>query len=229
MLATHLNTSTSVATTNKHWTNDDNQAFYENIPLDQFQKFAKTSGLHKHADLNILLPNILKANTILEVGAGYGRVIEYLLRFKSPQQIHAIEKSGRLHKQLCARYPHLKNIQHDDILTFKTERRYDLILLLWSSLYEFSQAEQFQLLSILKNLLRDTHSKIVIDVPYSTSVSCNATVWGDHFVYINAPFGLIRGYAQKNKEFNRNAKKIIHPVATDCTGLKAEKKEAFTC
>jgi SAM-dependent methyltransferase len=146
------------------WNNADNNAFYEALKAEGLQKFAEKGGLTSCCDLQVLTPYWSKAHSILEVGAGYGRVIDYLLQHQFAGAITAVERCNNLFQYLKTRFQKFKNLSliQADICDFNTTNRFDLILLLWSAVAEFFPQEQLSLIVKLTKLLQK-NGKLVID------------------------------------------------------------------
>jgi len=62
------------------WTNCDNHDFYKTIGPDNLYNFSQKAGLTAGCDIDVSKDYWCNAKTVLEVGAGYGRVIDTLLR-----------------------------------------------------------------------------------------------------------------------------------------------------
>lgn len=60
------------------WDNQDNVDFYQNIPINKLAEISEVCGLDSCCDVKAILPYLLEESSILEIGSGYGRVINYL-------------------------------------------------------------------------------------------------------------------------------------------------------
>jgi len=140
------------------WKNDDNAQYYENLPNGTLQNFAKLGGLDTYCDLELIRPHIMQANSILEVAAGYGRVLDGLIQMGYQNKIVAIERCEKFYpllKKYSEKNPAITTV-HSDIRTFNPNEKFDLILWLWSGMCDFTREEQS---SILKNLALQLHPK----------------------------------------------------------------------
>ncbi len=145
------------------WANADNNVFYEHVKASGLAELAKKAGLESCCDLQILLPLINNATSILEVGAGYGRVIEFLLANNYRGEITAIERSASLYEHLKSHYKSNAALLNIDIFqSNKIPARFDLILSMWLGIADFCRDEQPKIISILKKLLAPG-GKLVID------------------------------------------------------------------
>lgn len=106
---------------------------------------------------------------ILDVGCGTGRVLLHLAQ--ENYRVHGVDNDkamlARLETKLKA-YPHLKEYAtytESDILTFKPDEHYALVLLTYNALMHFhEQAAQIALLKHLRGLIADD-GLLVIDLP----------------------------------------------------------------
>ncbi len=138
------------------WSNKDNNAFYEAVKADGLKELARKAGLVSGCDMKVLTPYWTKAESILEVGAGYGRVIDYLLEHQFKGTITAVERCNTLFDHLETQFGEHKNVHlvHQDILELDIDNigSFDLVLMLWSGLADFLPKEQrlvFKKLGIL--------------------------------------------------------------------------------
>jgi len=146
------------------WGNTDNTAFYEAISVDTLQQFAEKAGLSTGCDLDLLKPYWSKAQSILEVGAGYGRVIDYLMKHHFTGQITAIERCNVFFNHLQKQFFEYPNVElvHGDIMQVDLPQKFDLILVLWSGIADFSHQEQSAFVLKLANFLK-TGGDFIID------------------------------------------------------------------
>lgn len=147
------------------WSNDDNDMFYDKISKATLMKFLERSGLEKNADLQLIKEYIFSASSILEVGAGYGRVIEYLICNGFSGDIVAIEKCKKFYGILCDKFSSQAKIINVNLLDLKMEKKFDLILWLWFGILDFTESEQFIALKKLLQLLSPA-GHIIIDTIY---------------------------------------------------------------
>jgi SAM-dependent methyltransferase len=146
----------------KTWNNFDNRLYYEDVSFEKQYGFSKIGGLDVHSDLEILTPHIEKSHSILEVGACYGRVLEFLIKNNYHGKITAIERSKKFFKLLTDNYRTDATLVNSDIKHFITKERYDLILWVWCGISDFSPKEQPKIIKILFELL-NKNGLLVID------------------------------------------------------------------
>jgi SAM-dependent methyltransferase len=192
------------------WQNQDNADFYSQIPLSILQDYAKLAGLDHHDDLQLILPQLLRAQRILEVGAGFGRVIHYL-RTHSPQaEIFAVERNKRFITLLQQQYEHDIHLIHSDILQmeFTLDVQVELILWLWGGLAEFAQAEQLTILKKLRAYLAEKGMMIIDTMPVNLKpINATAGSRPQHLVF-KADFGELHGYMPTHTEIEAYAEAL---------------------
>jgi phospholipid N-methyltransferase len=207
------------------WSNADNSMFYENISLEAQKNFAVLAGLNDHADLREIHDLIEPANSILEVGACYGRVLEYLQQFKSLHDVEVIERSSKFHQYLLTQYENAL-IHHSGVLQFNTDKKFDLILWLWSGITDFAPYEQQAIIEKFYNLLSENGKLVVETCPHSHKVP-SQLLFHNNFYYIEREQCSLFGYIptpEKFAEYNRlvSKKSIAHKQYKTATGLKRE-------
>jgi len=102
--------------------NNDNYRFYNKFSIEEFVKFSELAGLNTFTDLDLIRSKIeiFNYDSILEVGAGSGRVIQYLLENNYKGKIIAIERNPVL-------YANLENKYGNAITLYKTIVRYKIV------------------------------------------------------------------------------------------------------
>ncbi len=61
------------------WGNDDNIPVHEDIDGAFLRGRLKTVGLNSNCDLDLIKDLIVTSERVLEIGCGFGRVIDYLI------------------------------------------------------------------------------------------------------------------------------------------------------
>ena len=120
------------------WSNEDNQEFYNQMPIEKFKYYAVSGGVETGEDVRQIKTLVQQAKTILEIGCGYGRILVHNFTGK----INAIERNDFYYEYCSKKYSNDKiEIFHDNIMTWKFGQMYDLILWMWSSIAEFFKEE----------------------------------------------------------------------------------------
>ncbi len=149
--------------------NDKNIDFYRKINIDKFKEIARLIGLDTKVDIDLIYPYIQSSKTLVELGAGYGRVIGALSEKKFEGQIIAFERSPELMGYLKTQF---KDKSFDQKLTlvesdfkhFSLPSKADAVLWLWSGFLELSESEQAASVKhIAENLT--PNGVLVIEIP----------------------------------------------------------------
>src|SRR5579871_1636617 len=83
-----------------NWRNEDLIDFYEKIPLNIFRDFAIAGGFEEGCDVDLVYPYIADVGSVLDLGAGYGRVTKRLIKNGYQGEINIVERSNELCKYL---------------------------------------------------------------------------------------------------------------------------------
>jgi SAM-dependent methyltransferase len=144
------------------WNNNDNDHFYNDAFIENRSYLINRSGLQANQDLLAIKNRLMSSASILEIGAGYGRVIDFLIQDHYSGHIAAIEKSDHLYELLLKKFSHHAHLYHGDIREIIIHEKFNLILWLWCGIADFNSEEQRQILSKLKSLLTQSGA-IIID------------------------------------------------------------------
>lgn len=149
------------------WSNYENNAFYQEIKPEGLQKLAMKAGLLTGCDIKLLKPYWQQAEKILDVGSGFGRVVDALLACQFNGEITAIERNELLYQHIKKQHQNKVKLFNKDIheLHYITEQ-FDVIFFLWSALADFSPDEQPVILSELAKLLTQGGKLIVDTIPH---------------------------------------------------------------
>lgn len=205
----------------KNFTNQENNGFYSVMPIQDFVGFSKTCGLTQCCDVNAILPLITDADSILEVGGGYGRVLDFLMDNTHKPKLFAIEKNEKLYRQLATKFAKRATVIHGDILTDSLDERFDVVLILWSSISEFSFVEQAALIAKASQLLR-SNGKLFFDVSLMPKHTHKIT---GNSQTIETPYGTLHGYFPSTEDVQSYAREanfvdVDHFVFDSDVGLK---------
>lgn len=196
---------------NSDWSNEDNSAFYEHH-CTTLEEWAKQGGLATWPDLLTITDYIKPANTILEVGAGYGRVLDYLMMHYPKKELSALERSQHFSHQLEKKYGKNVTLYPTDVKMFYAEKRYDLILWLWSGLTDFAQFEQAAVLNHLARFL-DPNGRLIVETFPHDEVPANGSINQPQTYQLTADSMQLHGYIPSPVEMEEYA---------DVVGLKIE-------
>ena len=142
---------------------NNNKSFYDLSPHNFITSVAEYTGLNSCCDIEIIIKHIEFSHkkTIIDMGAGEGRVIEYLLD-KFPGKIFGIEHSKTKYRFLKKKFQDLGSVEliNDDICNLKG--KFDYGIFSWSVFIEFTKQEQRKLIA---QLAENINEKFFIDVP----------------------------------------------------------------
>ncbi|MCS6824775.1 MAG: methyltransferase domain-containing protein [Cytophagaceae bacterium] len=146
--------------------NDRNIKFYENIPIDQLKILSLKGGFSSYIDLETISTYIQPQHTVLEIGAAYGRCLDYFIHHQHKGKIFALEKSYPFIEFLKKQYVHHTNIEviHADILQSPLPVGIDTALWMWSGIVDFSKEEQMMACKRISQVL-NYGGQLFIDIP----------------------------------------------------------------
>lgn len=190
----------------KNWSNENNRPYYDDeYTVEALKTYATRGGLDTYQDLKLVFPYILKASSILEIGAGYGRVIDYLLNLKFKKQLYAIERSPTFCKLLRKKYArNTINIIEDNIQTTSSLKPVDIVLWMWSGISDFSQQEQLLVIKKISTLI-NPQGHLIIETFHHTTKPINAIVSTNQSYVIPSGKRIVYGYIPSPQEIEKYA------------------------
>lgn len=202
--------------------NASNHLFYNNLGIDPFKLLAQVGGFSTYADLELAYPFIQNAKSILELGAGYGRCIEFFVQKKFDGKIIAVEQSTFLIEYLRDRFPNAMILQ-EDINTLKLTQKVDAALWMWSGFIDFSREEQKNSIKLVSSHLSDK-GVLVIDLPrlgYQTIAQHKDS----QHLHFESPFGNLDCYLPTLEDIESYAEESLFRTVTPKDYLTATGKE----
>ncbi len=208
--------------------NDSNKQFYNTVPLDVFQSLTQQGGFDECIDLELIEKDIPTSASIIEVGAGYGRCVDFLLNRKQEAKILAVEQSPQLSKVLEDKYKNQPSVQviNDDIKTVVIPDKADVVLWLFSGLLDFSKEEQPVVLKRLRSFLKND-GKLFIDIPQLAALTI-AKYTSAQDIFMETPYGNISTFLPSVKEMEAYALQAgFSKVAVTDYHTSTEKKRSI--
>lgn len=194
--------------TDTRWSNRENAYCYEIASVETYQEFAEKGGLSSYSDLSQVDHYILQATSILEIGACYGRVIDYLFQSRFVGKITAIERSKQFFHFLQSKYSSLPiRLIHADAATFQWDQSFDLILWMWSGISDFTPQEQLHVLGHLFSCLLPG-GFLILDTFSPTDQPLNAETSQDRSYTIRIKDRLLYGYIPSIEEMKQYAEML---------------------
>lgn len=174
--------------------NQSNKVFYHKVPLEVFQALTKDGGFDRCLDLELIKEQVFPTATVLEVGAGYGRCIDFLLAHAHQGVIHAVEQSTSLVEVLKEKYAAQGQVKihATDIQALALPEKVDVVFWLFSGMLDFSKEEQPQLLKLLRVFLKDK-GMLFLDIPQLAELTI-AKYTGSQDIVMETPYGNIVTY-----------------------------------
>ena len=211
-----------------NWTNDDLQGYYDGGlgAITELNSFAEIAGLNNGCDINLISTHLQKAHSILEIGAGYGRAIKNILNKDFKGTVTAIERSQTMSNYLKENFKDKIEIIHRDIQNYQFNKKFDIVLLLWSHIAEYPQKQQADILKISASLLNEK-GVVIVDNGVPVENAENDLIKTPEFYHlhgqsymINSDYGMLCGYVPSPNE--------MHAYAKEAGFFKIEQKYYLT-
>ena len=167
--------------------NNKNIDFYNNIGVDPFKIMAEIGGFDSFVDLELAYEYIKNTKSVVELGAGYGRCIDFLIKKKYKGKIYAVEYSHILALHLNDNYTQHATILQQDIKKLKLPSQVDIALWMWSGFIDFTEIEQQNCIEIIYSQLNEG-GKIIMDLP-RFGVQTFAQHTDKQHIHFESPYG----------------------------------------
>lgn len=183
--------------------NDRNIDFYNNIGVDNFKSMAEQGGFKDYVDLQLVYPYIKDCKSLVELGAGYGRCLQFLISKNFTGKLIGVEYSPVLYQYLIKHFTGTATILQKDIKSLQLDPKVEAALWMWSGFIDFTKAEQQQTISLMFNNLT-SGGRLVLDVP-----RCGIQTIADHidsqYIHFETEYGTLDCYIPNNEDVNRYA------------------------
>lgn len=204
-------------------TNNNNLRFYRNIDLNYFKMLAENGGFNLFTDLDLIYPYIENSESVLELGAGYGRCLEFLLQKKYQGKIFAVEQSPKLVRHLNYVYSNKVDIIHADIKSMVLPQKVDIALWMWSGMSDFSREEQQLCLRRIYDYL-NPGGKVVIDIP-KLGIKTFGIHQDDQNLVVVTPYGKMKCYIPNREDLESICQTTGYKILEDINYKTAKDKE----
>lgn len=201
----------------------NNNEFYEKIGEQRLAEIANLAGLDNCCDVKLIQSHLKPEHAILEIGAGYGRVLNYLLS-QGYHNLSAIELSKNFCQLLRKRFADKITLFEHDLLSeeLPTEKKFDVVLWMWLGISDILKKNQLTVFNKIYTLLKPQGTLIIdnlaasIQLHPSYKLSKKSCVSIDHHDYFLNYDGVdYQGYLVSEEEifhysknFNLSYKRI---------------------
>ena len=184
---------------------DLNLDFYEKISPEKFHYFSEVIGMNVGNDIEIVFPIIKEAQHIIELGSGYGRVIEHLLKKGFQGKITAVERSNAYCKLLSDTFRDTISISQQDIKHLQFDFKVDAILWMWSGITELNPTEAQKAVKKCYDTLKP-NGILFVEAPYHT-LHYVGQLGEQKIVKVETEFGTLKAYMTDENEVQEFAEK----------------------
>lgn len=161
------------------WVDETCDEFYANIAkTEDLQFYAQMAGLDDGCDVKLISGYLINTKNLLDIGSGFGRVIDFVLDCGYTGKIISIELIDEYCKLLKRKFGDQIFLINENIIKFETNEKFDTILWLWDGLTAFSKDMQDMLIKKLINILAekgylifDTIDQYKNKIPFRSYVS----------------------------------------------------------
>ncbi|MCS6969234.1 MAG: class I SAM-dependent methyltransferase [Cytophagales bacterium] len=202
--------------------NDANIDFYRRIGADKLRQIAALQGLESAPEIPLLMPYLENSSLVVEIGAGYGRIVKALRDNGYQGKIIAQERCPELSQVLRESCQDKAEIFEADIKRELYPRKPDVFLWMWSGILEFTPQEQQEVLIQLYKHLQP-NGILVVEIP--REIRYVGKPVDERKIVVEADWGRLEAYLPSEEElidYARKAgfahKETIHYQTT--TGLK---------
>ncbi len=179
--------------------NDSNIEFYTRLDLEKFKGFAEMLGLDTGVDIDRLYPYIAQADTVVELGSGYGRALGFILNKGFKGRLIAVERIAVTAAFLAETFKGSVEVLQQDIKNLKLDTHdVDAILWLWSGILELSVEEQLESVRNCSRYLRPG-GRLIIEAPYQKLHKVGQMSENKH-IYLKTEWGTLHAYLTDMQE-----------------------------
>ncbi|MDO8953528.1 MAG: class I SAM-dependent methyltransferase [Gammaproteobacteria bacterium] len=181
------------------WGNNDNASYFEKVPYMVLSQYTVKGGIDKGCDIDLVFPYIKNTSSLIEAGAGYGRVVKSLLDRGYKGKIYAVERSQNLCKQISNDFKESAEVICDDIQNYVPLEKVDAVLFMWSSISEFPKSQHLKLLSHMISWLK-LNGILIIETISHLLIPQNADCSSKQFYSVETEYGKVNGYLPSSDE-----------------------------
>lgn len=185
--------------------NDGNIDFYARIDIEKFKDFARQTGFDQGVDIQLIYPHIRQAAVLVELGAGYGRAVSFILQKGYEGRLIVVDRIEQLIALLDRQFGERVEVVRQDLKKLDLPVKADAILWLWSGLLEHSQDEQAAAIARLAQNLSEA-GVLIIESPYK-AVRIVGTHADSHIIRLHTEWGDLEAYLPDEEEVRQYAQR----------------------
>lgn len=190
------------------WNNEDNASYYEKVPIEEFRQYAIQGGFEKGCDINLIYAVIQNTQSLLEVGAGYGRVFNCLLERGYQGDLIAIERSENFCNYLRETFEDKVKVIQADAEKMELNFKVDVVLWMWSNISEWPKGEQFNILSRLVSLCKKPAGFFIMETIDPSVKPNNVSIYQENTYMAQTDYGRVYGYNPTPDEIKAYAQRL---------------------
>ncbi len=167
--------------------------FYRNIEIEKFKELAGVTGFDTGIDIDQIYPQIKDAKAIAELGVGYGRAVQQLLKRGYEGKIYGVERVKSLLDRMEKEYEN-ENVfmLHQDIEELDLPEKVDAVLWLWSGVLEQNLEQQRDSICKIRKYLK-TGGKVFIEAPQDKIKFVGIKI-NKHYIRVEMEWGTLDTY-----------------------------------
>lgn len=184
--------------------NELNVNFYKNIGVERLKALAREGGFDTWKDLKVIHDYFKDASSILELGAAYGRCLDYFLEIGFKGKIICVEEVDAFYNYLKEHYHEHITLLKQDIKDLHMNEKVDTAIWMWSGIIDFSREEQKHCVKSIAQYIND-NGYLIIDIP-----RIGFKTFGQHRddqnLYVETPYGNLWCYIPSLIDIDEYAK-----------------------
>jgi SAM-dependent methyltransferase len=184
-------------------------------------KLSDMGGFSSYADMELIASYIPTEASVLELGAGYGRCLDYFVQKGHKGKLTGVEYALPLVEYLKEKFEDKAEILNADIKKLQVSSNYDVVLWMWSGIIDFSKEEQLDSCKRIYTILNEG-GRFFIDIP-RMGIQTIANHLDSQNLVLTTDYGVIHAFIPndmdmeniKNKAGFSKMVKIDYATATD--------------
>lgn len=209
-----LNTSTELKSTQKNsleWKNQDNDEFYGDIGAEGLIKLSHKAGLFTGCDVKKFAQFWQYKHSVLDIGSGFGRVINALIDNGFKGRITGVERNHQLFNYTSDVYKDTSTVTllNQDAYTYigdNFDKKFGAIFMLWSGLEDYNPKEQHLIIKRFSQVLEEDGCIFIDTMPMGVQPLDSERLTERAFLFRSENNSIIRIYEPSYNEMDEYAK-----------------------